>query len=125
MFIEDLHKALRRGSEGVMRPLLPPGYGVEAGLLRGRVHEFCGSARQVLAALVMQADPAPAAPVLWIAPAWLPGGPHPAGLAPFTDAGRVILARPRRAVDILWTMEEALRSGEVPLVLAEVTAAPH
>jgi len=125
MFIEDLHRAMRRGPQGVMRPLLPPGCGgEEAELLRGRVHELCGPARHVLAALVMQADPAPTAPVLWIAPKWLPEHLNAQGLAAFTNPGRMILAQGRQEQDILWAMEEALRSGAVPLVIADLTEPP-
>ncbi|MBL4916359.1 ImuA family protein [Szabonella alba] len=192
MFVEDLHKALRRGPERVAQPLLPPQYGVEADLLRGRVHEFCGPARRVLALLLMQAgalrgsgpdgppatrampsgpmdgrdlqatpahpadgtppdwfaepppggatsfapaprkgafpasSPAPpSASVLWIVPGWLPGRLYPGGVAGFIDPGALILVEAPRAPDILWTMEEALRSGAVPLVVAELAEPPQ
>ena len=125
MFIEDIQKARRRDARGATCPLLPSGCGgVVEGLLRGRVHEFCGSARHVLAALLMQAGPAPTSPVLWIAPKWRSESLHPEGLAAFTDPGRMIFAEARQRQDLLWTMEEALRSGAVPLVIADLTEAP-
>lgn len=124
MFVEDIQKARRRDVQGAMRPLLPPGLGLQEGLLRGRVHELCGPARHVLAALLMQADPAPQAPVLWIAPKWLAESFHPEGLAAFSDPGRMIFAGASQAQDLLWAMEEALRSGAVPLVIADLTEIP-
>ncbi|MEY4697032.1 MAG: hypothetical protein RIT14_1460 [Pseudomonadota bacterium] len=90
-------------------------------LLRGRVHEFCGAARVHLAVLVM-ADCA--GPVVWICPGWQPERLYPDGVAAYADPGRLILVRARRPEDILWTMEEVLRSGAVPLVVAEVMAPP-
>jgi protein ImuA len=99
-------------------PLLP-GSGIA--LARGRVHEICGPARRSLAALVMART---AGPVLWVLPGWQAERPNPPGLAALADPGRLILALPRRPEDILWAMEETLRSGQVPLVVAELPAPP-
>ena len=91
---------------------------------RGRVHEFCGMARHTLAALLMQADTAPTTPVIWIAPSWQQDRFCPDGLTEYTDPGRLILVAARREVDLLWTMEEALRAGVVGMIFAELTAPP-
>jgi len=90
-------------------------------LSRGRLHEFCGQARVTLAAMLMRHSQGP---VIWVLPGWQAERVFPAGLAEFADPGRIIWARARRPEDILWTMEEALRSGAVPLVIGEVLAPP-
>ena len=98
---------------------LPGGLGLS--LARGRVHEVCGPARVTLAALILGESQGP---VLWISPGWVPERIYPAGLAELADPGRIIFARARRPEDLLWSMEEALRSGAVPLVLADLPGPP-
>ncbi len=93
----------------------------ELALLRGRVHELCGPARVAMAAMLMART---AGPVLWIAPAWRAERIYPDGLAGFADPGRLVMAQARRGEDILWAMEEALRSGALPLVVAELAEVP-
>lgn len=87
----------------------------------GRVHEACGPDRWVLAFL---AAGALAGPVLWLHPAWQAERPNPDGLLPFFDPSRLILAAAKRAEDLLWSMEEALRSGAAPLVVADLPGPP-
>ena len=98
---------------------LPGGLGL--GLLRGRVHEMCGPARTTLAALILGET---RGAVVWISPGWLPDRVYPGGLAELADPGRIIFARARRPDDVLWAMEEALRSGAASLVLADLPAPP-
>lgn len=98
---------------------LPGGLGLT--LARGRVHEFCGPARATLAALLLAASEGP---VLWIGPGWVPERIYPPGLAEFADPGRIIFARARRPEDLLWSAEEALRSGAVPIVLCDLVTPP-
>ncbi len=86
-------------------------------LARGRVHEVCGPARHTLALMIAQAC---AGPVFWLGTGWAGGGVHGPGMARFIDPGRVTFVTANRALDVLWTMEEALRSGAVPLVIADV-----
>ena len=100
---------------------MPGGAGLGIGLARGRVHEFRGPSRVALAVQVMGEC---AGPVLWITPGWQAERLYPAGVADHADPGRLICARARRPEDILWAMEEGLRSGAVPLVVAEMPAAP-
>lgn len=106
-------------SRGVLP--MPGGAAAGIGLARGRVHEFRGPSRVALAVQVMGEG---AGPVLWITPGWQAERLYPDGVARFADPGRLICARARRVEDILWAMEEALRSGAVPLVVAEMPAAP-
>jgi len=91
------------------------------GLTLGRAHEATGPARRVFAAL---AAGRLSGPVLWVLRQGSHEGLHPQGLAPFFDPARLVIARPRRAEDALWTAEEALRSGACPLVVAELDEAP-
>jgi len=100
---------------------LPGGPGGGLALARGRVHEFCGPARGVLAAMLMGEC---AGYVVWIGPSWLPERLYPDGLRAFADPGRLILARARRPEDLLWSMEESLRSGAVGLVICDMVAPP-
>ncbi|WP_298492129.1 hypothetical protein [uncultured Maritimibacter sp.] len=102
------------------RPHRPdPGQGFlgDLTLARGRVHEVCGPARWSAALMIaggMQG------PILWVRPAWDHGHLHGAGMMRFLDPGRVIFVDAPRAPEVLWTMEEALRAGAVPLVVGEM-----
>ncbi len=58
-------------------------------LRRGRVHEFCGPSRRMLAALVMAKS---TGTVVWIRPDWMPERLNAAGLQPLADPARLILA---------------------------------
>lgn len=86
-------------------------------LARGRVHEVCGPARLTLAALMAAGMEGP---VFWLRLGWERGQVHGPGLAQIMDPGRVTFVEVERAQDLLWTMEEVLRAGVVPLVMAEV-----
>ena len=103
-----------------MQPM-PGGAAAGIGIARGRVHEFCGPARVALALQVMGAG---TGPVMWISPGWQVERPFPHGVARFAEPGRIIAVRVRRAEEALWAMEEALRSGAVPLVVAELATPP-
>lgn len=90
-------------------------------LATGRVHEFCGPARHAMA---LAAAMATRGPVIWITPAWQPGRLNGEAVTRWIDPARLLVARARRAVDLLWCMEEALRAGAVPLVVAELPEPP-
>lgn len=95
--------------------------GPEIALLPGRVHEATGPARRSFALLAARATKGP---VLWIQPAWTAERLNPDGFHAIAAPGRFLFAWPRRPEDVLWTMEEALRSGLVPLVIADLPAPP-
>ncbi len=86
-----------------------------------RLHEACGPARHMLAMLIAAATQGP---VLWIAPPWQAGALNPDGMAAFTGPERFVWITPERPADILWTLEEALRSGAAPLVVADLPGPP-
>lgn len=90
-------------------------------LAPGRVHEFCGPARRTLALTLARAM---TGPVFWIAPGWSAERLNPEGVLSFTDPGRLVFVTPRRAEDLLWSMEEVLRAGVIPLVVADLPAPP-
>lgn len=100
-------------------PVQPLPGGLGLGLIRARVHEVCGPARASFAALILGQSQGT---VIWISPGWMIERVFPAGLQGFADPGRILFARARRPEDLLWSMEEALRSGAAPLVLADL---PH
>jgi protein ImuA len=90
-------------------------------LAGARAHEACGSARRRLALwLAGQHD----WPVLWIRPDWHPDRLHMAGVRAEIDPGRLIFVECCRPADLLWSMEEALRSGLIRLVVADLPDPP-
>jgi protein ImuA len=87
----------------------------------GRLHEACGTGRRTLALwLAARMD----GPVLWIGPAWNSDRLNPDGMADWADPGRFLFVDALRAEDVLWSLEEALRSGAVPLVVGDLPGLP-
>ncbi len=107
------------------RPASPdaagPAFLENLSLARARAHELCGPARRTLALMVARAT---AGPVFWIAPAWGTDRLYPPAIRRWVDPGRLVFFDPKRVEDILWTMEEALRTGLVPLVVADLATPP-
>lgn len=116
--VATLHPLLTRRSHR-------PGPGVEflPGLALGgaRAHELCGPARRRLALIVAAATEGP---VFWIRPAWAGETLAPAGLCNFVNPGRIVTVAAPREEDLLWTAEEVLRAGVVPVCVVELPGLP-
>ena len=54
----------------------------------------------------------------------MPVGLNPEGMIKMADPARFLFATPKRPEDLLWTMEEVLRAGLAPLVVADLPDPP-
>ena len=90
-------------------------------LQAARAHEFCGSARRILALI---AAGRAAEPCFWIRPDWGRERINPEGVLSYANPGKLIFVSPLRGEDLLWSTEETLRSGAVPLVVADLPEPP-
>lgn len=84
-------------------------------LLPARVHEAEGRGRRAFALFQALRH---AGPVVWVLPAHAPELPFLRGLPPGVGE-RLHLLRPVGETDLLWCVEECLRSAPVALVIAE------
>ena len=89
-------------------------------LRSGRAHEVMGAGATGFAAIACGLNPGPA---LWIVEAWSGERLNPLGLAEFCDPAKLLLARVKDMAEALAAAEEALRSGAVATVVAEVSGA--
>ena len=85
------------------------------------MHEATGPGRRAFALALAGRL---AGPVLWVQDARSRDELYAPGLAAFLDPARLVLARPTGALPVLQATEEALRSGAVALVVAELAEAP-
>lgn len=94
-------------------------------LARRRTHEVFGAGARAFAAMVAGTAGAPGKEaVLWAREARDRRRLNPLGLAEFVDPSRILLAECERPLDVLWTMEEALRLGPAGVVIAELSSPP-
>jgi protein ImuA len=93
----------------------------DVALQKTRVHECCGQARVFFAMLVAAKVEGP---VFWIAPKWQRDHLNPDGMRPYVKPQNFTFINPDRPEDTLWAMEEALRCGAVPLVVADLPTPP-
>ena len=87
----------------------------------GRVHEACGNARHRFA---LWAGAQTTGPILWIAPSWHATQLMPCAMREILDPARLLFVRTRSPEDVLWCVEETLRSGTVSLVIADLPGLP-
>lgn len=97
-----------------MRRPEPP-TGDDFTLLHRRVHEAEGRGRRAFALFQAARHPGP---LVWILPSHVPELPMLRGL-PSGVGERLHLLRPVSETDLLWCVEEALRSAPVAFVIAE------
>ncbi len=90
-------------------------------LALARLHEACGPTRYTFAMWLARQTQGP---VFWIAPGWSGAPLNPDGMVGFVHPGRFTFIAPHRPEDVLWAMEETLRAGIVPLVVADVSGLP-
>lgn len=93
----------------------------EISLRLGRLHEACGLARRSFALWLASKT---RGPVFWVAPPWTVDQLYPQGIRRFLNPGRMTFISPTRAEDVLWTLEDVLRSGQVPLVIGDLPGLP-
>ena len=111
-----LNRATYRTPDRPSQPMLE-----DLTLITGRVHEICGAARRTLVSCIAARCQGP---IFWIAPAWQPDKLNPEGACRLFNPGRITFLDPTRTEDLLWCMEEVLRSGAVPLVVADLPGPP-
>jgi protein ImuA len=85
------------------------------------MHEASGPGRRAFAAAIAGGLEGP---VLWVLDARRREAFCPQGLLPLLDPARLVIARPTGMLTVLQVMEEALRSGAVPLVIGDLDEAP-
>lgn len=87
-------------------------------LRSARVHEVSGPGSCAFAAI---AAASAGGTVLWVRETWCPETVTPAGLAPFFDPDRLLLALTDNQIDSLAVAEEALRAGVIACVVIEIS----
>ena len=90
-------------------------------LAQGRVHECAGRARRSFALMLATKTNGS---VIWISTTYSPDQLNPTGMAAFVDPGRFLFIKISHKKDMLWAMEEALRSGAVELIITDLSYFP-
>lgn len=93
----------------------------EIALRLGRVHELCGQARRMLAlAIAAQTS----GPVIWITSQATSETLCADAIAPLIPPGEILFVTTQKRDMLLWAMEEALRDGQAPVVIGDLSAPP-
>lgn len=87
----------------------------------GRAHEVTGAGAITFAAMACGLS---GKSLIWLSENWGSETLNPSGLAPFCDPRLMLLGRCPNSVDLMACAEEALRSGAVPMVIAEISKPP-
>ncbi|SPH16625.1 hypothetical protein DEA8626_00135 [Defluviimonas aquaemixtae] len=83
----------------------------------GRAHEVCGAGALFFAFVAVGLS---GGPVLWVREGWQADRINPLGYASYCDPDRLLLASGKDQTEVLAVTEEALRSGAVSFVVAEI-----
>ena len=87
-----------------------------------RTHEVCGASAHVFAfALAGQLCSENGRTALWVREAWHGHQINPMGFCSYLDPKQFLIAQAPSHIDVLASTEEALRSGHVALVIAQIT----
>tara|TARA_R110000765_G_scaffold37747_3_gene83376 strand:+ start:8795 stop:9385 length:591 start_codon:yes stop_codon:yes gene_type:complete len=87
-----------------------------------RTHEVCGASAHAFAfALAGQLCSANGRTALWVREAWDGHQINPVGFSSYLDPKHLLIAQAPSHIDVLASTEEALRSGHVALVIAQIT----
>ncbi|WP_096176286.1 hypothetical protein [Cohaesibacter sp. ES.047] len=89
-------------------------------LKSGRAHEVTGHGGTLFAAIACGLGTGKAGTALWLTEHWRPDQINPAGLVSFCDPERLLMVRVPDHKSMQACAEEALRSGAVSVVVAEV-----
>jgi protein ImuA len=116
-----IHTLLPQGPDRQQPAVAPFPGAPDIGLVQGRLHEAAGPARRTFACWLAARL---TGPVFWIAPQWTRERPNAEGMYPWVDPARLVFVAPTRAEDLLWVMEEVLRSGASALAIADLPALP-
>ncbi|WP_072779508.1 ImuA family protein [Marivita hallyeonensis] len=93
----------------------------EIALRLGRVHELCGAARHTLALAVTARAGGPA---IWITASDPADSLCPDAIAEWINPGDILFVKAMKRDTLLWAMEEALRDGQAPVVIADLPGPP-
>ena len=91
-------------------------------LSSGKVHELYGNSRTTLALIIakkMQGH------IFWIRTESNPNLLNADGIIDFINPGRLTFINVKTSNDILWSMEETLRAGCIPLVISDLPKIPE
>ena len=88
----------------------------------GRIHEIFGSSRIILALIIAQKIDGH---IFWINTEWNPNNLNAEGIINFINPGRLTFIRLKNINDMLWTMEEILRTDCIPLVICDLPDIPN
>lgn len=93
----------------------------EIALRLGRVHELCGSARRTLALGIAAQT---GGPMVWVSQQGASETLCADAIAGLVDPGHILFVTVPKHDMLLWAMEEALRDGQAPVVIGDLTAPP-
>ena len=88
----------------------------------GRIHEIFGFSRATLALIIAQNT---ANHIFWIRTEWNPDNLNADGITNFINPGRLTFINVKNFTDMLWTMEEILRTSCIPLVVCDLPEIPN
>ena len=90
-------------------------------LSSGKIHEIYGNSRTTLALIIAKKMEGH---IFWIRTDSNPNYLNAEGIIDFINPGRLTFINVKKINDILWSMEETLRAGCIPLVISDLPEIP-